>query len=358
MNGKIDFVINTLNGGGAERVMVIIANYLAEKNYDVSLITFNEGEIFQVTPKVKRVRLHNRQKRISNHTLRSIYNLKKYYKDKTKRPDVLISFTTTINLIAIIIAKLCNLKIIVSEHNNHLRNLTKKAKFTKEFIYKYTDILTVLTTYDIDYYKKHKTNVMVMPNPCTFKSITDPNISREPVLLAVGNLDRYHHKGFDNLITIVHPILKDNPDWKLKIIGGGKTDIIKELVNKNEINDQVEFVGFTNNVSDYMKSSEIFILSSRYEGLPMVLLEAMSQGMACVAYDCKTGPSDIINANVNGLLVEDQDINKMQVALRKLISDKELRNNLRNNSIKITEKYSLELIGNKWEEAISGILEK
>lgn len=352
---KVDFVIYALYGGGAERVMVIIADYLVKKNYDVSLITFNEGDTYEINSKIKRVRLHSGSNNIPNHTIRSIYNLFKYYKNKNNRPDVMIPFMTTTGLVCIIVSKFFKLKVIVSEHINHLSKLQGLRKFTKKYMYRYADLITVLTTYDVDFYKRNKANVIVMPNPCTFKPFDIEKTERNQVIIAVGSLNRYHQKGFDNLVTIVDPILKENPAWKLKIVGGGDVTLIKDLVIKAGIEQQVEFTGFTNEVSKLMQSSDIFILPSRQEGLPMVLLEAMSQGMACIAYDCKTGPSDIIENKVDGVLIRDQDIEHMQACLRELINNEDLRNGLRRNAIKITDKYSLELIGKKWETCIQKI---
>ncbi|KAA1246950.1 glycosyltransferase family 4 protein [Aquimarina sp. RZ0] len=356
MKTKVDFVISTLNGGGAERVMTLVTDYLANRDYDVSIITFNKGDAYELNPKINRVKLYSENVQVRSNTIKSIYSLKKYYNNKSNLPDIIIAFTTSINLIAIIVAKLCGLKVIVSEHNNHLNNLKKKLKFTKQYVYRYADLVTVLTSYDIDYYMGFDINVIVMPNPCTFEPFVNEEVARNKVILAVGNLNRYHVKGFDNLITIVDSILEENPAWKLKIVGDGDKTFIKDLVMKTGIQEQVEFTNFTKKISELMQCSEIFILPSRNEGLPMVLLEAMSQGMACIAYDCKTGPSDIIDNNINGLLVEDQDIDQMQMKLRKMMNSKDLRDELRQNAIRITDKYSLELIGEKWEKTIYDVI--
>src|SRR5690606_39054963 len=118
--------------------------------------------------------------------------------------------------------------------------------------------------------------------------------------------------------------------------GGGENGMkyLKALVKKYDIENQVTFTGFRKDVKTLMQESEIFILPSRFEGLPMVLLEAMSQGMACIAYDCKTGSSDIIEHNINGLLIEDQKIIAMQLGLEKLIQDKQFRKKLGSNAQK------------------------
>lgn len=349
---KIDFLISNLKGGGAQRVMVLLAEHFSENGHEVSITTINIGEEYSIENRIKRIRLHGGS--IKNHRIRGFLNILTYYKKKTNRPDILISFITQVNAYAIIAAKLYNIKVIVSEHNSHLRFQKPiwLTKLTRTILYRHANYVTVLTSFDIDFYKKKKANVIVMPNPCSFKPINNNNHKKEKTIIAVGNLDRYHHKGFDNLIKLIKPILEKNNDWTLKIIGGGdKGEIyLKDLAKKNGIINRVEFTGFTSNVREIMKVSEIFILPSRYEGLPMVLLEAGSQGMACIAYDCKTGPSDIITNNYNGLLIKDQDMTEMQDGLNKLIKNIELRKKLGTNAISSLDKYSMDSVGQNWEK--------
>ncbi len=356
---KIDFIISGLQGGGAQRVMVILANHFAEKGYEISIITFSgKHDDFEINPLINRVKLH--KSKIKIHRIGVLINLLKYYRAKKNRPAIIISFITLMNLISIIVAKIYSIKIIISEHNSHLQAQSPKflTYLTRKLFYRHADFVTVLTSYDIDFYKKLKSNVIVMPNPCSFTPIENSNKQREKVILAVGNLDRYQHKGFDNLISFIEPILKSNPDWILKIIGGGDTgkNHLKNIAINLNITEQVVFAGFQSNVAEIMDASEIFILSSRYEGLPMVLLEAMSQGMACIAYDCKTGPSDIITNEVNGLLIEDQNSISMQNGLKKLISDESLRNKLKANAIMSLDNYSINSIEEKWEKLFNELL--
>ncbi|MUU77188.1 glycosyltransferase family 4 protein [Winogradskyella endarachnes] len=357
---KIDFIISTLKGGGAERVLVLMVNSLAKNpNYKISVITLFEGkDNYALDPSIKKVKL--KQVKLPSHTLRSITNLSLHYKNKANRPEIIISFITLTNLISIIVAKLFSIKIIAQEHNSHLRYMKGRKRitnFTKKYIYKKADAVTVLTSFDIDFYKKYGVNALVLPNPCSFEPIKTNTHKRENIILAVGNLNRYHHKGFDNLLELIVPIFKKFPDWKLKIAGSGDLGMnhLKQLAVQYDILDKIIFTGFINNVSEVMYKSSIFILPSRFEGLPMVLLEAMSQGMACIAYNCKTGPSDIINNNVNGFLIEDQNMSKMQDSLSQLISNKELRINLSNEGIKSLNRFKIETITSKYEKLFNEI---
>jgi glycosyltransferase involved in cell wall biosynthesis len=159
-------------------------------------------------------------------------------------------------------------------------------------------------------------------------------------------------------MEIVSPILKKNKHWKLKFVGGGEKGrvFLENLAKEKGIEDAVVFTGFRDDVADIMKESDIFVLSSRIEGMPMVLLEAMSQGMACIAYNCKTGPADIIESRFDGLLIEDQDKEAMRQNLQLLIDDEDLRNRLRANAVNSVEKFSIESIGGQWIKLLDSVV--
>jgi glycosyltransferase involved in cell wall biosynthesis len=356
VKNKIDFITASLTGGGAERVLILLANGLIKKNYAVNIITFGGSDNYSFSEKISRIHLHGGT--FKNHTIRRFLQLLSHYRKKGNRPDIIISFLPPVSFVTILIARLYKINIIVSEHINHLQIGSSRDQFTRKYLYRLANFTTVLTKFDINYYQKYKANVVVMPNPCTFDILAKNYHKREKSIIAIGSLNRYHHKGFDNLIAIAAPILKKFPTWDLKIIGSGEQgmDLLLNLVKENNIEDRVIFTGFRNDIQTIMKESEIFILPSRFEGLPMVLIEAMSQGMSCIAYDCKTGPSDIIVHNENGLLIEDQNMIAMQTGLEKLIENPELRNRLSINAINSLERFSIENILTKWEKLFAEIL--
>lgn len=358
---KIHFIISSIGGGGAERVMALLATNLSKRSgYEVTAITLNKGkDAYDLDNNVKRVALS--QGKIPNHTIRSFISLFRFYSNKNNRPDLIISFMTLTNLITVSIAKLFGIKIIVQEQNNYLAYMPGRkvlSDFTKKTVYKKADLLTVLTSFDYDFYKKYGINVEVIPNPASFDPYKNTNSPRQKVILAVGSLDRFHHKGFDNLIPLIKPVLKSNSDWKLKIVGKGDKGLVflSDLVKKNELEDQIVFTGFLDNVSELMQQSSIFILSSRFEGMPLVLLEAMSQGIACIAYNCKTGPSDLIEHEENGLLIEDQNKKEMSKQISRLIEDKKLRDSLGANAAKSLDRYHIDTIVNDFEKLFERIL--
>ena len=142
------------------------------------------------------------------------------------------------------------------------------------------------------------------------------------------------------------------------IIGEGSDGLsfLKAKVERLGIVDHVVFAGYRKDIRELLQISEIFILTSRYEGLPMVLMEAASQGIACIAYDCISGPSDIIEDKVSGVLVADQDKDEMTRKVISLIENPEQRKELGKNAVLASENFSLEKIGTLWQELFQKIL--
>lgn len=348
---KIDFVIGGLEAGGAERVVSILANYFARKNHTVRIITFYGSDDYELHPAITRIKFHNK-KLIKFSTLRGFISFLYFYFKKANRPDIICSHIDLVGYATIIPSRLYGIKLTVSEHfNHHNQKITFAKRFLWNWLYRYPDAVTILTKFDYPFFESRNKNVVVMPNPCSYKPVEDLSLKREKVILAVGDLNRYYHKGFDNLIEIITPVFKNNAEWHLKIIGAGDEGkkILEDQIKKNGIEDRVTFTGFRKDVHEIMKKSEIFILSSRHEGLPMVLLEAMSQGMACISYDCISGPSEVITNDIDGILVKDQDKNDMIMKLENLINNTQLRERLRSNTPQSLEKFSIETVGGKWE---------
>lgn len=346
---EIHFIANSIAGGGAERVMVLLANEFASRNNIVKIVTFNKGQFFELHNSIQHVKLHHGH--IKNHTLRCFINLYKFYAKKKNRPDVAIALMPRMILVSAFICKMQGIKLVGCEHNNHLRKVEPWTRFTWNFLYRFTDMITVLTEFDKTFFQKKGANVTVMPNPCTFELVEHIEEQKQKTILAVGGLDRIYHKGFDNLLNLIVPVLKNNPHWRLKIAGGGDKGlkILSNQAVQNDIQNQVEFMGFVKDVKSVMRTSEIFVLPSRYEGLPMVLLEAMSQGMACIAFNCKTGPSEIIDHNENGLLIEDQHQEAFASGIQLLIDNEDLRKKLGKNAVQSLDRYSMEVIMEKWQ---------
>lgn len=348
-----------MTSGGAQRVIANLANYFAQNGHSVRIITFIEGNAYQLDSRIERVEFHEKILFIKSSIIRGFLYLLKFYLNKKNRPNIISSHIGFLGYTTIPICKIYGINLIVSEHFNHVhQTINVERKILWNVLYRYADAVTILTSFDLDFFKSRSKRVIVMENPCSFDIIQNTDNPREKVILAVGDLNRYKHKGFDNLIEIASKVLPKHKDWKIKIVGTGDegTKYLKHLVENLGLSEQIIFSGYRNDVKELMAKSEIYILTSRYEGLPMVLLEALSQGMACISYDCITGPADIIENQKNGLLIPDQNKEALIDGLESLITNEPLRNHLKSNSSTALNKFHIDNVGQKWVDLINDLI--
>jgi len=340
---KIAFIISSLSSGGAERVLSILANHFS-KNHNVFIVTFsNEEPFYKLEKNIIHIKLDllktskNKFELIKN-TFKRLLILRQVLKEISA--DLNISFMTHTNLLSILVSKLNGQKIVVSERTVYDFYNSKALNFLRRLLYLYSDLLITQTFSDKKYYNFMK-NVEVVYNPL---ELPYGKIKRENIILAVGRLDK--QKGYDKLIRAFLKI--DTNDWKLYIVGGGpeKENLIAQTERLNLKN--VKFIGKRKDIFNWYMKSSIFILSSQKEAFPNVLLEAMGSGCACISFDCPSGPSEIIENEVNGILVENQNIEKLAFQMQRLIDDRGLREKLGHEAIKVKEKYSIKKIVNEW----------
>lgn len=359
---KLIFVTGGLISGGAERVMSIIANGLSERGFNISIISKQRIKPFYKLNDDVKVLYPKGNISYNNGFKRFFSRLALYveiYKIlKLEKPDVIIPFSTSTNGSIIIISKLLGIKVLASEHNNYKVGLKSPSIwFIKRLIYKMTDYLMVLTQRDVDeYYASFIKNIVVMPNPLPLIPVNYNNeYQREKIILAAGNVARWNHKGFDNLLSIFANIDNRIPEYRLVIAGGGDQAFLKNICSNLNIIDKVKFVGEVSNIQVYMQKASVFTLTSRWEGLPMVLIEAMSQGLPCIAYDCFTGPGDIISNGKDGILVNDQNKEDFGQELIYLLNDKDKQLSLSKEAILKAKKYDANTILDKWENLLNKI---
>lgn len=360
-------MVNRLTGGGAERVAALWATGFVQKGHEVSIIVDTKAKrdmtyyipetvkVYSLGVNINYVKLRvvlnkfinlfcSRQKRLE----KLLYSLK---------PHVIIGVLGYWAFEAYQVTKGMNVCIINTEHNSFERPLcapmTDEIKKRKFVINKKFDHVTVLTQADKDVIGETLHNVTVLPNPLTFM----PTLKVPPknkIILATGRLDAWECKGFDILIKSFAMICKQNEEWKLQIAGTGKIEslnFLKKLAAEEGIpKGQIEFLGFCNDIQKIYERSSIFVLSSRYEGFGMVLLEAMSQGCACIACDYKGRQSEIITDNTQGIICPVEDIEALANAMTCMIKNDEYRIQCQHNAIERSKYYLLDNIMKRWEE--------
>ena len=344
-------------------MLSLIANEISKRQIHVTICTYYSSDTaYTLDENIKLVPLFEESEIKTNISEKIKIKFKFYLRFrrllKENDIDAVISFMQGMNGKAILVSKLSNIPIIASEHTTYKYSMNLFSWIERRWIYKLADAVAVLTNYDYEeFYKGFLTNVVVMPNPVSFAPIkTMP--ARDKTIFASGDLNRWSDKGFDNLLMIFSKVVEVHPDWKLKIAGSGdegKKQLML-LSKKLNIQENIVFLGFCSNIKEELQRSSIFVLSSKYEGFSMILAEAMSQGCACISFDCVAGPSEIIENETDGILVEDQNMRQMEAEICRVIGNKGLREYLGINATNNIQRFSTKIIVNKWLDLISNTI--
>lgn len=362
---KILILVHSLTGGGAERVAALWATGLMERGHQVGMV-LSCGKSTPITYIIpENVKIHhifdNPVKRWIISRLYSKMGIDTYYVRKLKsiicsfQPDAIIGVMQPWTEWSRKATKGMNFHIINTEHNSferpayapmHKSQWTRKYEWNKRY-----DHVTVLTSADKLLVEGILSNVSVLPNPLAYTPVSKfPN--KEKIILAAGRLDAWHYKGFDLLIKAWGTIAKDYPEWKLQIAGDSKRkgkEFLQALANEACLDKQVEFIGYQNDMLPIYQRASIFVMSSRYEGFGMVLIEAMSQGCAPIACDYKGRQREIITSDQEGLLCPTDNVTALVEAIKKLIGNDLYRDRMQKEAIVRSQNYSLDKIIDRWE---------
>jgi len=356
-------VIHQISAGGAERVLTLLANELCKKGWSVTLLTFDSGSepvFFELHSGVQHwpLSLMREQggwwKAIKVHFLRP-WVLRRAI--RKSRPDAVIAFLERMNILTLMATIGLKIPVIVSERNHPVFNTSKFLSLSRQAVYKMSACL-VLQTHDAGAFFSSSIPKSVIPNPILVPEYPAPVLKSEAssqTLVAMGRL--CSQKGFDFLLNAFAPLGNKFPDWVLEIWGeGAQRENLENLRDELGLRERVRFPGLTKEHYKTMAEADIFVLSSRYEGFPNVLGEAMACGLPVVSFDCPSGPSEMIQDGVNGLLVPPENIQELSSSLERLMASVELRNTLGEQARKITESYSLDKIVQSWEELIGEVV--
>lgn len=321
---KICFLIGNLNSsGGTERVTTLIANALAQKNFQVSILSLVDGKqsFFELEPDIKIYSLYPEKISFKKNFLGAVWLIRRFVTQNQIDTLIVVDSISCIFTIPALFG--LNINHICWEHFNFNVNLGVKLRdLARKWAAKYCDYIVTLTHRDQDLWKNNLSNIrskiITIVNPSTFEGIEHTPDLDFKVILSVG---RYRYqKGYDLLLQAWSRVI-NKKGWKLIIVGEGedKQKIIKlsKLLN---IDDTIEINSSTDNIAKYFKSASFYCMSSRFEGLPMVLLEAQSFGLPIVSFDCDTGPAELINNGVSGYLVEPENIEKLSEAMTKMMN--------------------------------------
>jgi glycosyltransferase involved in cell wall biosynthesis len=368
---KILIFISSMSSGGAERVVASLASYWRSKGCHVCVATIasEESDFYAIPDGVERVSLSLTSS--SNGVFKAAWwNWKRVRALRrllrSFGPDVAVSFMDQSNvLLAAAAVGLKSVRVIGSERNHPPRLPMGRAwEVLRRIFYGRLHAVVAQTGRTAEWLRRYTTakHVVVIPNPVSIpledQSPTIPPPRRQAdqkILLAVGRL--CHQKGFDILIRSFSSVASQFPDWRLFIIGDGvDRSKLEEQVLVLGMSDRILLPGRAGNVGQWYQAADLFVMSSRFEGFPNALLEAMAYGVPSLSFDCDAGPGDIILDGLNGLLVRDGDEHALARALARMMGDPGLRQNLARNAARIQVQYSREEIGMSWDSLFRKVL--
>lgn len=351
---KITLLTDCLCSGGAERVCANLSIVFFKQNYKVQIISFQDNIVYDYKGELVNLgKLKTNDKSNISNQISRLITLKKHL--KLFSPDIVIDFRSRFRLIQEIImyySVFKKYKTILTIHSSSFKYTFIKSNYWVRKIHN-SLYKTVCVSNGIEKLIKNEYNIKnthTIFNPLILKSNNNAyTIHTKDYILAVGRMND-NVKGFDLLLKAYsNSEVKIHLD--LLILGEGKLkNEYTKLAKKLNIKDKVVFLDFQSNIANYYKNARFSIMSSRYEGFGMVLIESLSCKIPVVSFNTPHGPSEIIEHEQNGLLVEYLNTDKLSEALDRMYFDKELYNHCKSNSKKSVEKFKIKNIIKEWEK--------
>lgn len=349
--------------GGTQRVAVILANEL-NRYYESTLITlYGSNKIYEIDENIKICNLNKEAIRLRYSALKNLFYLKNIINDN--EIEILIVMGRICTFIPLLLKYFCRIRIIFCEHASRYEYTFFKETFKSKVIRKIfnylvdkkADKVVFLTNREMELYKDYN-KAVVIQNPIDEKllEITQNYNIKAQKIITVGRIE--YGKGIDILVKVAKIVFQKHPEWKWDVFGSGDKIYIKK------INKQIENAGLSNNlflrgeendIYNIYRNYSFFVFTSRFEALPMVLLEAKANKLPIISFDINSGPSDIITNNIDGFLIKPFDYEKMADKVCELIENPNLRIKYSQKTYSNINKFRKDIIIRKWQDLIEGL---
>lgn len=379
---SVRFLVNRVDGShGVARAVLNLSGYLAD-HYDVEIVSLfrrRDKPTYAAPPGVRVTYVEDRRKgsmeqglvrrmlskgrsrlvaedRPINPTPTLLTDVRLLRALWTQRQGILVTTRPELHVVAARRAPR-GLLLIAQDHLNYLGRSELRRREMRAVADR-IDALVTLTRGDAEDYRSlsnwPEQSLLSIPNSMPWQ-VGDPGRVRRKVVLAAGRLDP--QKGFDQLIAAYEPVACKHPDWRLHIYGKGtqRAELLA-MVKERGLADQVKLKGWSARFHDVLADASVFALSSRYEGMPLVMVEAMSVGLPLVSFDCPRGPAELVRDGLNGFLVPDGDIEGFASALLRVVEDDGLRERLGRQALADARNYDMSVIGRRWRDLFEKLL--
>lgn len=349
------FIDDITHTGGIERVISLLCGQfvVSHKDIEIEIVSqfrssktlaydFKGITITYLSNKDYDAKPHSPQRMFR--ILGNVFNVRRHFKEN--KYDIIVGQSYPNNIL-LYLAGVDMSNVIAAEHvyYDYYGSFLKRLRLK---IYRRCCKVVVLTTKDKESYDRHfsSEHTWVIPNPVvlteTFESPLDSKMA-----IAVGRIQ--YQKGFDTLVDVFKWVHKKHSDWIVNIYGDGNLrSELEQQISEAGLTGVINLLGRSNEIYKKLREASFYIMSSRFEGFPMVLIEAQSQGLPIISFDCPNGPSDIVDNKVNGLLVKNQNKKDLYEAICYMIEHPKERKDMGTEALKNVGQYSCDILCEKW----------